>query len=107
MLEKQYHDELKMECEGIAFSSLSNIRAHNPPDAMKKDDTQSEHEEDANKQAEEDANKQAEKDAAEISKIVMPRSKRGLLRAMEVCIIYLIQFAFKFIDFILSIYHGH
>jgi pescadillo protein len=84
MLEKQYHDELKMECEGITFSSLSNIRAHNPPDAMEKDNTQSEHEEDANKQAKEDANKQAEKDAAEISKIVMPRNKRGLLRAMEI-----------------------
>jgi pescadillo len=89
MLEKQYHDELKMECEGITFSSLSNTRADNPPDAMKKDDTQSDHEEDAAKQAE-DATKQAEKDAAEISKTVMSNKKRGLLRAMEVCALWIL-----------------
>jgi pescadillo len=107
MLEKQYHDELKMECEGITFSSLSNTRADNLPDAMEKDDAQSDHEEDATKQAEEDAtkeaekdaNKQAENDAAEISKTVMSNKKRGLLRAMEVCALHLMLFAFKFIDY--------
>jgi pescadillo len=99
MLEKQYHDELKMECEGITFSSLSNTRADNLPDAMEKDDAQSDHEEDATKQAEKDANKQAENDAAEISKTVMSNKKRGLLRAMEVCALHLMLFAFKFIDY--------
>ncbi|GJN23642.1 hypothetical protein PR202_gb11307 [Eleusine coracana subsp. coracana] len=76
MLEKQYHDELKMECEGITFSTLSNTRADNPTDAMEKDDTPSVNEV--------DAAKQAEKDAADISKTVMTRRKRGLLQAIEV-----------------------
>ncbi|GJM96296.1 hypothetical protein PR202_ga13118 [Eleusine coracana subsp. coracana] len=76
MLEKQYHDELKMECEGITFSTLSNTRADNPTDAMEKDDTPSDNEV--------DAAKQAEKDAADISKTVMTRRKRGLLQAMEI-----------------------
>ncbi|KAK3146382.1 hypothetical protein QOZ80_3BG0265400 [Eleusine coracana subsp. coracana] len=76
MLEKQYHDELKMECEGITFSTLSNTRADNPTDAMEKDDTPSVNEV--------DAAKQAEKDAADISKTVMTRRKRGLLQAIEI-----------------------
>ncbi|XP_062212124.1 pescadillo homolog [Phragmites australis] len=76
MLEKQYHDELKMEYEGITFSNLSNSRAENPPDAVEKDDTRSDHEE--------DANKQAEKDAADITKSLMSRKQRGLLEAIEI-----------------------
>ncbi|XP_062214883.1 pescadillo homolog isoform X2 [Phragmites australis] len=75
MLEKQYHDELKMEYEGITFSNLSNKRADNSPDAMDKDDTQSDHV---------DANKQAEKDAADISKALMSRKTRGLVKAIEI-----------------------
>jgi pescadillo protein len=48
MLEKQYHDELKMEIDGVAFSSLSNKEGDKSPDA--KDDAQSDREEDASKQ---------------------------------------------------------
>ncbi|TVU45555.1 hypothetical protein EJB05_05044 [Eragrostis curvula] len=76
MLEKQYHDELKMECEGVTFSTLSNTRADNPPDAMDKDDTQSDHKE--------DANKQAEKDAADVYAPLMSRKRRGLYEAIKI-----------------------
>ncbi|TVU45536.1 hypothetical protein EJB05_05025 [Eragrostis curvula] len=76
MLEKQYHDELKMECEGITFSTLSNTMADNPPDVMDKDDTQSDHKE--------DVNKQAEKDAADISAPFMSRKRRGLYEAIKI-----------------------
>uniref|UniRef100_A0A0A9CMF5 BRCT domain-containing protein n=1 Tax=Arundo donax TaxID=35708 RepID=A0A0A9CMF5_ARUDO len=76
MLEKQYHDELKMEYEGVTFSNLSNKRADNSTDAMDKDHTQSDHEE--------DASAQAEKDDADISKALMSRKTRGLYKAIEI-----------------------
>ncbi|KAL6893701.1 hypothetical protein ACP4OV_007799 [Aristida adscensionis] len=75
MLEKQYHEELKMEYEGITFSNLSNKKANNAPDALDKDDTQEAHAE--------DADKQADKDAADITKTLMSRKQRGLLEAIE------------------------
>ncbi|KAL6637659.1 hypothetical protein ACP70R_025231 [Stipagrostis hirtigluma subsp. patula] len=76
MLEKQYHEELKMEYEGITFSNLSNKKPDNPPDVVNKDDTQEDHVE--------DANEQAEKDATDITKTLMSRKQRGLLEAIEI-----------------------
>ncbi|XP_066386310.1 pescadillo homolog [Miscanthus floridulus] len=72
MLEKQYHDELKMEIDGVAFSSLSNKEGDKSPDA--KDDTQSDREEDASKQ---------EKDDDDIGTALMSRKQRGLYKAMK------------------------
>jgi pescadillo protein len=75
MLEKQYHDELRMEYEGKTFS---NRTADNQPDVVDKSDT---------KEADdhmEDSHKQAEKDAADISKTLMSRKQRGLLQAIEI-----------------------
>lgn len=68
-LEKQYHEELKMEIEGNTFSKLSNKKADIPHDV----------DEDEAEEA-----KQAEGDAEEISKSLMSNRKRGLLRAMEI-----------------------
>lgn len=98
-LQKQYHDELKMECEGITFSNLSNTRADNTPDAMEKDGPQSEHEE--------DADKQAEKDNTELSKAMMPRKTRGLLRAMEVRVLHPVLCALMFIDLLYILLYVH
>ena len=69
MLEKQYHDELKMEFEGSVFSKK---KADKPTDVVDKDDHV------------DDADKQAEKDAADISKALMSRKQRGLLEAIEI-----------------------
>jgi pescadillo protein len=79
MLEKQYHDELKMEIDGITFSNLSNKKVDKSPDTMDKDDTNSDHEE--------DEKKQAQRDSADISKALMSRKKLGLYEAMEVCVL--------------------
>ena len=81
MLEKQYIDELKMEIDGVAFSSLSNKEADKSPDA--KGDTQSDREEDASKQ---------EKDDDDIGTALMSRKQRGLYKAMKVCT-YLLLYA--------------
>ncbi|TKV91896.1 hypothetical protein SEVIR_9G127400v4 [Setaria viridis] len=76
MLEKQYHDELKMEIDGVTFSNLSNKKADKSPDTMDKDDTNSDHVE--------DEKKQAEKDSADISTVTMSRKGRGLYKAMKI-----------------------
>lgn len=66
-LEKQYHDELKRELEGVPYSSsVSNVaetggREEPLPDLQ-----------------------QIAEDAANMSKVVMSRKKRGLLEAIEV-----------------------
>ncbi|KAJ1294027.1 hypothetical protein BS78_01G115800 [Paspalum vaginatum] len=73
MLEKQYHDELKMEIDGVTFSNLSNKKA-DLSDA--KDDTKSDRED--------DENKQVEKDDGDISTALMSRRQRGLYKAMEI-----------------------
>ncbi|KAM0880323.1 hypothetical protein ACQ4PT_033640 [Festuca glaucescens] len=75
MLEKQYHEELKMEIEGNTFSNISNKKADIP------DDVEGDESEEAN---EDDPIKQAADDAEEISKSIMSNRKRGLLRAMEI-----------------------
>nr|CAB3498966.1 unnamed protein product [Digitaria exilis] len=74
MLEKQYHDELKMEIDGVTFSKLSNEKPDKSQDTMDKDDAKSDHE---------DEKKQAEKDNDDISTALMSRRKRGLYKAME------------------------
>ncbi|KAG2546684.1 hypothetical protein PVAP13_9KG038700 [Panicum virgatum] len=76
MLEKQYHDELKMEIDGITFSNLSNKKADKSLDTMDKDDSKSDHED--------DEKKQAEKDSADISTALMSRKQRGLYKAIEI-----------------------
>ncbi|CAL4918546.1 unnamed protein product [Urochloa decumbens] len=76
MLEKQYHDELKMEIDGVTFSNLSNKKADKSPDTMDKDDTKSDHED--------DESKQAEKDSADISTSLMTRKERGLYEAIKI-----------------------
>jgi len=70
MLEKQYHDELKMEIDGITFSNLSNKKADKSLDTTDKDDTKSDHED--------DEKKQAEKDSADISTALMSRKQKEL-----------------------------
>uniref|UniRef100_A0ACD5ZZH0 Uncharacterized protein n=1 Tax=Avena sativa TaxID=4498 RepID=A0ACD5ZZH0_AVESA len=75
MLEKQYHEELKLEIEGKTFSNVSNKKADIPDDV---DENKSE---EANAG---DSAKQAADDAAEISKSLMSKKKRGLLEAMEI-----------------------
>ncbi|KAG2535960.1 pescadillo homolog [Panicum virgatum] len=76
MLEKQYHDELKMEIDGITFSNLSNKKADKSLDTTDKDDTKSDHED--------DEKKQAEKDSADISTALMSRKQRVLYKAIEI-----------------------
>jgi pescadillo len=87
MLEKQYHDELKMEIDGVTFSNLSNKKADKSPDTMDKDDTKSYHEE--------DEKNQAEKDSADISTALMSRKKLGLYKAIEVCVLNLIYIIYQ------------
>ncbi|KAG8372922.1 hypothetical protein BUALT_Bualt12G0117400 [Buddleja alternifolia] len=69
ILEKQYHDELKLELQGVQYSALSR-------DVKGK-----------GKAAEEDTGpdlQQIAEDAANMSKVMMPRGKRKLLEAMEI-----------------------
>ncbi|KAK1644899.1 hypothetical protein QYE76_062704 [Lolium multiflorum] len=75
MLEKQYHEELKMEIEGTTFSNISNKKA-DIPDDVEGDDSE--------EAKEDDPIKQAADDAEEISKSLMSNRKRGLLKAMEI-----------------------
>ena len=82
MLEKQYHDELKMEIDGITFSNLSNKKADKSLDTTDTDDSKSDHED--------DEKKQAEKDSADISTALMSRKQRGLYKAIEVRVLNLI-----------------
>jgi pescadillo protein len=76
MLEKKYHEGLKMEIEGNTFSNLSSM--DNPPHVADEDDDV-----EANDHVD-DPIKQAEKDDYDIMVALLPRKKRGLLRAIEV-----------------------
>ncbi|KAF3444608.1 hypothetical protein FNV43_RR14300 [Rhamnella rubrinervis] len=70
-LEKQYHDELKMELEGVPYtSSVSNKQS-------------SVTETEGREEPLPDLQQIAE-DAANMSKVVMSRKKRGLLEAIEI-----------------------
>jgi hypothetical protein len=76
MLEKQYHEDLKMEFERNTSSNLSS--KENPPHAADEDDAV-----EANDHVD-DPIKQAEKDDYDILVALLPRKKRGFLRAIEV-----------------------
>ncbi|CAM0949343.1 unnamed protein product [Alopecurus aequalis] len=108
MLEKQYHEELKMEIEGNTFSNLSSNKADNPPRVVDEDHEELKMEiegstfsnlssnkvdnpprvvdeddaEEANEHVD-DPIKQAEKDNNDISLALMSRKKRGLYNAMK------------------------
>ncbi|CAL5371802.1 unnamed protein product [Camellia sinensis] len=72
ILEKQYHDELKMELQGVQYSSVSNANKQNSAEDME-----------AGEKSLSDL-QQVEKDHANIEKVVMSRKKRGLLEAMKI-----------------------
>jgi pescadillo protein len=80
MLEKQYHEELKMEIEGNTFSNIAN-----------KGDIPDNVNEDGSEEANEAVNsiKQAAEDDEDLLKATMSNRKRGLLKAMEVHVIIL------------------
>ncbi|KAK4437691.1 Pescadillo [Sesamum alatum] len=67
MLEKQYHEELKLELQGAEYSALSSDIEGRDAEADTIPDLQ-----------------QLAKDADNMSKVVMPRKKRKLLEAMEI-----------------------
>lgn len=66
-LEKQYHDELKKELEGVPYSNKRSSVAETEDGEEPVVDLQ-----------------QVAEDAANMSKVVMSRKKRGLLEAIEV-----------------------
>ncbi|CAK9167542.1 unnamed protein product [Ilex paraguariensis] len=70
ILEKQYHDELKIELQGVQYSSVSNTSKQNSVD-----DTE------AGGESLPDLQQIAE-DAASISKVVTSRKKRRLYEAI-------------------------
>lgn len=73
MLEKQYHDELNMELQGITYSaSLSTKNLQSSVEDVQ---------EDAPAESE-----QKEKDARDLSMVSMSRKKRRLYEAMQVLI---------------------
>lgn len=72
ILEKQYHDELKMELQGVQYSSVSNANKQNSAEDVE-----------AGEKSLSDL-QQVEKDHANIEKVVMSRKKRGLLEAMKI-----------------------
>lgn len=69
-LEKQYHDELKMELQRVPYSSSTSKQ-------ISVDETE------AGEETLPDIQQIAE-DAANMSKIIMPRKKRGLYEAIQV-----------------------
>lgn len=71
-LEKQYHDELKMELDGINYSSSVS-------DGKQKSDEDVETGEDSLPDMQQISN-----DTADMSKLLMSRKKRGLYEAMKV-----------------------
>ncbi|CAK9167541.1 unnamed protein product [Ilex paraguariensis] len=70
ILEKQYHDELKIELQGVQYSSVSNTSKQNSVD-----------ETEAGGESLPDLQQIAE-DAASISKVVTSRKKRRLYEAI-------------------------
>ncbi|CAK9179655.1 unnamed protein product [Ilex paraguariensis] len=72
ILQKQYHDELKIELQDVQCSSVSNATKQNSVE-----DTEAGGESLPDFQ-------QIAQDAANISKMVMPRKKRRLYEAMQV-----------------------
>nr|GMC87786.1 pescadillo homolog [Ipomoea batatas] len=72
-LEKQYHEELKREFQGVEYSTISNEREKDAP----KDNN------DANTESVPDE-QQIAKDADNMSKMVMSRKRRNILEAAEI-----------------------
>ena len=74
ILQKQYHDELKLELQGTQYPSIV--------DTVKQNDA-----------VEESLSNllQITEDADNMSKVVMPRRKRKLYEAMQVSSVYVIE----------------
>ncbi|KAK6913075.1 BRCT domain [Dillenia turbinata] len=71
-LEKQYHDELKMELQGVGYSSIPSDKDQNTiEDAEAKEESGP------------DPNQIAD-DAASMAKVAMPRKKRRLYEAIQI-----------------------
>lgn len=79
ILEKQYHDELKMEVEGTSYSSLSSKNLEKPSEDVEEDTT-----------ADTD---NIEEHALNLAKVSMSRKKRGILEAIQVMIAIVFSFA--------------
>lgn len=75
-LEKQYHDELKMELQGMQYSSSASDL-----DKQKSDEYMESREESLPDMP------QISNDAADMSKLLMSRKKRGLYEAMKVILL--------------------
>lgn len=74
VLQKQYHDELKKELRSTQISTASDGNKESVPEHV-----------DAGEDSLPDLS-QISKDADSMSKIVMPRKKQKLLKAMEVIV---------------------
>lgn len=77
VLQKQYHDELKMELNGTQQSSVSNV-------SKEKKSTEEETEEDGREEEPVTDLKQGIDDANNMSMVLMSRKKKRLLEAMQV-----------------------
>ncbi|KAA8530201.1 hypothetical protein F0562_004910 [Nyssa sinensis] len=72
ILQKQYHDELKMELQGVQYSSVSNVnKQKSAEDAEAQEDSLPDMQ-------------QIVEDNANLSKVVMSRKKRRLYEAMQI-----------------------
>lgn len=74
ILEKQYHEELKMELKGVQYLAGSNANKQNSAD-----DTEA-----VEESLPEAAVQQVAEDVASMAKVLMPRRKRKLYEAMKV-----------------------
>jgi len=74
ILEKQYHEELKMELKGVQYSAGSNANKQNSAE-----DTQA-----AEESLPEAQVQQVAEDVASMAKVLMPRRKRKLYEAMKI-----------------------
>ncbi|KAH7847532.1 hypothetical protein Vadar_027245 [Vaccinium darrowii] len=74
ILEKQYHEELKMELKGVQYSAGSNANKQNSAE-----DTEA-----VEESLPEAAVQQVAEDVASMAKVLMPRRKRKLYEAMKI-----------------------
>lgn len=74
ILEKQYHEELKMELKGVQYSAGSNANKQNSAE-----DTEA-----AEESLPEAQVQQVAEDVASMAKVLMPRRKRKLYEAMKI-----------------------
>lgn len=78
-LEKQYHEELKMEFQGAQYSTISNEKEKDASEDNNANNTESVPDE-----------QQIAKDADNMSKMVMSRKRRNILEAAEVTLLNLL-----------------